>query len=167
MGGGRRLAGEFTDLFSSEDENDASSSDESKITELSSPKRCDACFSAYARARSLLNFREFIRRCFRWNIQLLILTFVFCYLPWLNSDTLLIFGRYKPGDFVGDAARDKIEIPETTTLLLIGGTGKSALVSEIKSIFEHFWNPSTVDMVGVTGKLFWIVQHSDVVLTPD
>ncbi|XP_078175083.1 P-loop containing nucleoside triphosphate hydrolases superfamily protein isoform X2 [Carex rostrata] len=121
MGGGRRLAGEFTDLYS-DDENDASSSDESKITELSPPKRCDACFSAYARARSLLNLREFIR-------------------------------RYKPGDFVGDAARDKIEIPETTTLLLIGGTGKSALVSEIKSIFEHFWNPSTVDMAGVTDDL--------------
>ncbi|KAK1322502.1 hypothetical protein QJS10_CPA03g00569 [Acorus calamus] len=49
--------------------------------------------------------------------------------------------RYKPGDWiegVGGTARSDYEIPDTTTLLIVGpeGSGKSSLVNRISGAFE-------------------------------
>lgn len=85
-------------------------------------------------------------------MQLFCFVFFFVFFT-LISDCLVLSDRYKPGDFINDAARDeKFEIPETTTLLLVGGSGKSSLLSRIKSVFDDIWNPSAFDTARVLSK---------------
>ncbi|XP_072964315.1 uncharacterized protein [Typha angustifolia] len=58
------------------------------------------------------------------------------------QDTKDLIRRYKPGTWIEEVGRAKVddyEIPETTTLLLIGprGSGKSTLVNKITRIFDN------------------------------
>ncbi|KAJ4752651.1 P-loop containing nucleoside triphosphate hydrolases superfamily protein [Rhynchospora pubera] len=128
MGGGRCPTGEH----SSDADADASSSDESQVTKLPAEEQCADRLSDYARARALLNSRDFFVR------------------------------RYKPGYFIDDEARDeKFEIPETTTLLLIGdpGKGKALLVSQIKSVFDDIWSTPAPDDFNMTPGWGTLQEH--------
>ncbi|KAJ3694460.1 hypothetical protein LUZ60_009940 [Juncus effusus] len=129
MGGGHRppeeLAGDSSDVsFASSD--DLSSGDESGIVELelapisSIPsKPCEACFSAYARARTLLDAKDFILR----------------YKP---GDLIEEMNGSKAEDY---------EIPDTTTIVLIGpeGSGKTTLIKRISKLFDSDLFPSDPD----------------------
>ncbi|KAJ3700874.1 hypothetical protein LUZ61_004579 [Rhynchospora tenuis] len=105
-----------TGEYSSSSDADSSSSDESQITKLPPQEQSTDRLSDYALARALINSRDFF------------------------------VGRYEPGYFIDDPDRDeKYEIPETTTLLLIGDPGKGPLVSKIKSVFDDIWSTPTPD----------------------